>query len=287
MNAVHGLWCWGANGQGQLGDGTLLDRRTPVEITLPLAMGEAVLEVGAGEAHTCVRVSTDLTGDLGIGRIICWGRNAEGQVGDTTFDGDVIDIEPPDDADMGVVTHEGTVSRLTPTPIPAITTAAALRVGRRHNCAGIVSGGGADVRCWGLNQHGQLGDGTFVNAATPVVATNYPSIGDIIDLTAGGAHSCVAWLSAGVGRVSCWGRNDASQLGNLGTLDSPSAVLVATTQATNVAQVSAGLDYTCVVTTQTSPARLVRCWGRNEFGQTGTRGYRANRLAAGGVRFVP
>jgi alpha-tubulin suppressor-like RCC1 family protein len=42
------LYCWGSNSSGQLGDGTLTDRLSPVQYSL-----NNVLIVAAGEAHTC------------------------------------------------------------------------------------------------------------------------------------------------------------------------------------------------------------------------------------------
>jgi hypothetical protein len=66
------LKCWGANGRGQLGDGTTTNRSTPGDVSgLATATG-----VAAGGLHTCARTSQ--------GSLKCWGRNVEGQVGDGT-----------------------------------------------------------------------------------------------------------------------------------------------------------------------------------------------------------
>jgi len=287
IGAQTGVWCWGANGQGQLGDGTLTDRRAPtfIDFSSLLEVGESFADIGAGEAHTCVSTTHGAGAD---GRVFCWGRAAEGQIGDNSFDGDRIVVEPPADADMGVPTMPFTASRLTPSVIPGIDTVGGMSIGRRHNCLRMAVGAGAEVRCWGLNEHGQLGDGTTTNRAIPTLATFFPSPFTIRALAAGGAHSCVLSQADELSPTSlaCWGRNDASQIGNLGTVDVLTPFTV--TQVTSVEGVAAGLDHTCVVTSQVSaPLRLIRCWGRNEFGQTGTRGFRANRLAAGGVRFAP
>jgi alpha-tubulin suppressor-like RCC1 family protein len=64
--------CWGANDAGQLGDGSLVDRSTPVAVSG--VTGARAVAVGAG--HGCA-----LTGD---GRVLCWGGNAQGQLGDGT-----------------------------------------------------------------------------------------------------------------------------------------------------------------------------------------------------------
>ncbi len=55
------LRCWGANGQGQLGDGTTTDRPTPVKP----ALGH-VIDVALGAAHACAL--------LDDGSVSCWGQ---------------------------------------------------------------------------------------------------------------------------------------------------------------------------------------------------------------------
>jgi len=62
-------FCWGANGDGQVGDGTWLDRRAPVR----LAGGLTLRQVSPGYFHTCGLTSTK--------RAWCWGLNATGQLG--------------------------------------------------------------------------------------------------------------------------------------------------------------------------------------------------------------
>jgi alpha-tubulin suppressor-like RCC1 family protein len=61
-------WCWGWNGAGQVGDGTISSRLTPVQV----AGGNKFTSVAAGAAYTCA------TGETGLS---CWGSNAIGQLG--------------------------------------------------------------------------------------------------------------------------------------------------------------------------------------------------------------
>jgi alpha-tubulin suppressor-like RCC1 family protein len=67
--------CWGNNGSGQLGDGTVVDRRAPVAV----AGLDGVAQLAAGGEHTCARMLD--------GTVRCWGLNASGQLGDGTTGG--------------------------------------------------------------------------------------------------------------------------------------------------------------------------------------------------------
>ena len=131
--------CWGNNGSGQLGDGTLTGSASPVTVT-GIANATAI---SAGFSHTCAL--------LGDGSIRCWGDNGEGQLGDGTR-----------------------IRRVTPVAVtglhaPALTVSAGSAA---HTCAVLETGG---VDCWGLNNDGQLGDGTFgTNRLTPVAVVGLP-----------------------------------------------------------------------------------------------------------------
>ena len=78
---VTGLaYCWGNNGQGELGDGTTVDRHAPALVAG--LRGVTWKEVSAGDEHTCGRrVEGSST------RVYCWGSNDLGQLGDGTLNG--------------------------------------------------------------------------------------------------------------------------------------------------------------------------------------------------------
>lgn len=73
VTSIGAVWCWGANFNGQLGDGTAMNRSMPVSV---LGLSGGLQAVSAGGTHTCA-----LTG---AGAMWCWGWNYHGQLGDGT-----------------------------------------------------------------------------------------------------------------------------------------------------------------------------------------------------------
>ena len=59
-----------------------------------------------------------------------------------------------------------------------------LSAGGRHTCAVLTN---RTVRCWGLNDYGQLGDGSLTNHSSPV---NVVGISTAVEVEAGYSHSC-------------------------------------------------------------------------------------------------
>eukprot|EP01039_Chlorochromonas_danica_P015592 gene15592-18350_t len=80
---------------------------------------------------------------------------------------------------------------------------AGLALGKDHSCGFWTS---SEVKCWGNNGGGQLGDGTTKNKTEPVEVS---SVSGVTAISAGGYHTC-AMLSGGT--VQCWGGNDGGQL---------------------------------------------------------------------------
>ncbi len=137
-----------------------------------------------------------------------------------------------------------------------ISTATAVDAGSFHACA--LLGDGA-VRCWGLNDSGQLGDGTRTNSSTPVAVAGIMGAAAV---TGGGFHSCVRFPD---GTLECWGRNDSGQLGDPTTTADISATPVRVSGITTATAVTAGGFHTCALLQDGT----VRCWGQNDSGQLG------------------
>ncbi len=127
------VWCWGQNANGQLGDNTIVSKNGPAAVQQGAL---SFAEVSAGNEHTCARTSA--------GAGYCWGKNAYGQLGDGSLSNDLVPT----------LTQGGLI----------LTRSAA---GAQHTC-GLASGASAGVWCWGLNQDGQLGDGTAISRVQPV-----------------------------------------------------------------------------------------------------------------------
>jgi alpha-tubulin suppressor-like RCC1 family protein len=121
-----------------------------------------------------------------------------------------------------------------------------------------MNGTGA-VRCWGLNNYGQLGNGGTSNVLNPPSSDVLTGVAQI---AAGYAHTCA--LMSVAGGVRCWGWNVYGQLGNGGSSNvlSPPSISV----GAGVAQIAAGQYHTCALISGTGG---LRCWGSNTYGQLG------------------
>ena len=160
------VWCWGYNGQGQLGDGTTTSHAFATQtLSIPTPVS-----IAAGYNFTCMATN-------GNGSVLCWGY------------GDSIAIP-------GAALFQST-----PLAMPNLVGAVEVGAGQEHTCARILNG---TVRCWGSNIAGQLGDGTNTDSQAPV--TMIDSLGaaltGAVELSVTHTRSCVRVID---GSVRCAG----------------------------------------------------------------------------------
>lgn len=262
--------CWGYGGNGQLGSGAMDDRldgavdpSTGTDDASTVDLGEPATAVSAGANHTCALMRS--------GVVRCWGGNFYGELGansgDQRLDGDVDPWTGTDEA--------STVDLGEPT--------IAIAAGAGHTCAVAESGA---VRCWGLNDSGQLGDRSTI-ARMDGGGPTTPSIVDLgepaVAVTADFDQNCAITAA---GAVRCWGNGANGRLGSgagdnrlEGVIEATGTDEASTVPLSGAASaVAMGVASACAIERTTS---AVRCWGAGSAGRLGSRGT-ASRLSGAG-----
>ena len=266
--------CWGFNNVGQLGDDSTSSSNTPVEV---VGLNGAAVAITAGGDYTCALLSS--------GDVKCWGWNREGQLGNnsglysmrpTNVDGlqsGVTAISAGSlhacavlingtvkcwgDNPVGALGDNSMISRNNPDFVDNITGGVvAIAGGSYHTCALFSSG---DVKCWGWNGTGQLGDNSTDNRLTPVSVGNLGA--GVAAISTGFGHSCALLLT---GAVKCWGFNGEGQLG-YGAFDGSLVPVDLPTLSFGVSAITLGAHHACALLL----TGAVKCWGLNFDGQLG------------------
>ena len=233
-----------------------------------------VTQIVSGGTHTCA-----LTAEGGV---VCWGMNSSGQLGDgTTNDSAVpVAVQGLSSGVMSLTLVWGATCALTtfgsvycwggladgsdssvPVQIIGLGNQVVQLAGGGSVVCALTSSG--KVLCWGYNGEGQLGNGTFIDSLTPVVAI----AANAAQIAVGQYTSCAVMTNGG---IQCWGGGSSGQLGD-GVAGAghksnvPVQVLaVGGSPLTGATQVELGLVFGCALV-----GSGVQCWGVNRFGQLG------------------
>jgi alpha-tubulin suppressor-like RCC1 family protein len=219
-----GAFCWGFDGEGELGDGGGASRASPQLV--PNVSPLVPTLVAAGSSHACV---------AGASTTLCWGAGDSGQLGNGT--------KP---AISGAVTVTNPAPMWTPSRLAA---------GGDHTCAVDTTG---QLRCWGNNDSGEIGDGSSTTRPNPMAIAMTPVTATVTDAVAGDDITC-AETTAG---PRCWGSNFFGQLGDGTAADRRKPVAVKA--LATAARPATGTAHACALSTGE-----VYCWGDNSLGQLG------------------
>jgi serine/threonine protein kinase/alpha-tubulin suppressor-like RCC1 family protein len=161
---------------------------------------------------------------------------------------------PADSAARRTDSVRSAVTAPAPPPLNFPAERGTIAAGTSHSC--MLDGEGR-AQCWGRNERGQLGDGTFTSRRTPAPVAG--AFGFVF-VSSGGAHSCGVSRD---GEAYCWGANESGQLGD-GTT-SPRNAPVRVSGSASYRVIRSGRSHTCGLTSGGS----VLCWGSNAHGQLG------------------
>lgn len=243
IDAAGTVYCWGYNGNGELGNGSNVDRHIAAPV---LAGGSAFTgaeQLYSADSTFCVKKA---------GAFWCWGDNSSGELGN------------------GNTTDQ-------PAPVK-VATATALGLGNYHACW---VNSDTTVSCVGANWHAQLGQGSgndFTGqntvAAAPVITEAGTPFTGAAEVTGGGAMTCARTTD---GHLYCWGDNKYGQIGDGSPTPTPVLVLDGATgkPLEHVDHIVAKYAHICAHTTDAG----WKCWGRGRDGELGDGKSRSRGLA--------
>lgn len=297
------LKCWGQNTSGQLGQGntdTIGDDELPSS-AMAINFGQKVVDAAAGLSHTCVLLEDQTVkcfgdnsrGQLGLGHtdnigdnetadtfasvplgtavksiyagtrfncallinqeVKCWGENNFGQLGYGHTDnlGDDEDLSSYGNLALGDDVIQMDISTIS-----------------YHTCAVLKSSN--SLKCWGLNNQGQLGHGHTDNLGDDETPDSYGTVAfgnEVLQIATGASHTCA--LSSGQ-QVRCWGANSVGQTGfgsntTIGDDEAADSAPYLDFDGADISMVATGNTHTCAIGTDDS----LHCFGLAVLGQLG------------------
>lgn len=242
--------CWGRDSQSQTGAapsgeqcGGVPCRLRPVRVVDDMGAPIHATQLSSGAEHACV-VATD-------GRVLCWGAAYD----DMRGNGDLTPAPNATEAFFDQSAHIGWGRLSAPR-------ASQVSVGRFHTC--VLGMDGHTARCWGPNDHGEIGIGSSSATSSPPVeptALIAPLTAPYDRFWLGDGFTC---LTDTLGHVACVGLNNSGQLGPslaVGT----NAIAAAVDPALGGSLLAVGDSHLCAL----GSTGGIRCVGANDRGQLG------------------
>jgi len=268
------LWTWGKNGYGQLGDNTINNRSSPIQV---VGFATNWSSVSCGYAHTAA-IKTD-------GTLWTWGRNTNGRLGDNTGTSKSSPIQTiafgttwsslsAGASFTGAIKIDGTLwlwgdntngqlgdnaVNSKSSPIQTITfgtTWSSISCGATHVAAIKTDG---TLWLWGSNIDGRLGDNTTIVKSSPIQTITFGTTWSKV--SAGYGHTGAIKTD---GTAWTWGINNNANLGDATTTYRSSPVQVVVF-AENWSSVSVGYRHAASVKTDGT----LWLWGSNSYGRLG------------------
>jgi alpha-tubulin suppressor-like RCC1 family protein len=272
-----GLWNWGKNQYGQLGDNLALNKSSPIQTVA----GGANWKLVTCGAYTTVAIKTD-------GTLWTWGQNNWGMLGDNTTvskpspvqtitggtnwqlvdsshyhvaaiktDGTLWLWGRNQYGELGINTNGSSSHKSSPVQTIASGTNWKLVSCAQYYTAAIKTDG--TMWLWGYNGYGNLGNNNTDGKSSPVQTiaggTNWKF------LSCGGYHTTAIKTD---GTLWTWGLNAFGQLGN-NSITHQSSPIQTISSGTNWKQVACGWKFTTAIKTDGT----LWSWGHNNNGQLG------------------
>jgi tripartite motif-containing protein 71 len=210
---------WGSNDEGQLGDGTNegpeMCKVSPLVYEQPCSKQPTAVDglsnvtaIAAGRHEFALALLENHT-------VMAWGASSQGRLGDGKATGPESCLREWEDEHIYEYEHEGTPCSKTPIAVEDLSEVTAITAGW-YDSAALLSNG--TVKAWGLNNYGELGDGTNTGPescgsnACSLTPVEVSGLSEVTAIAAGGSPTTLALLANGT--VKTWGDNTLGQLGD-------------------------------------------------------------------------